>query len=169
MFALEIGVAYRSFELTISDIFQPYRIVLNNLPIYINNIYFGCFALFSYFKTFSCSQGWWTGGWLENPILMKAKSSNQTWTKGLSKIALKNGRSLVKLFWYIKNTCESFVVILRVLNSLGQIRTPIISHTFFKWLDPRRCLDPFNEFSLFFSDLQLVFLCLLILKKECVG
>ena len=91
---------------------QPLRMFFS-LPTYTNNIYFGCFALFSYFKTFSCSQGIWIGGWFENPILMKAKSSNQTWTKGL-----KNGRSLVKPFWFIKNTGESFVVILRLLNFL---------------------------------------------------
>ena len=107
-----------AFNQPLRIFFSPTGSFFNNLPTYTNNIYFGCFALFSYFKTFSCSQGRWIGGWFENPILMKAKSSNQTWTKGLSKMILKNGRSLVKPFWFIKNTGESFVVILRLLNSL---------------------------------------------------
>ena len=87
-----------AFNQPLRIFFSPTGSFFDNLPTYTNNIYFGCFALFSYFKTFSCIQGIWIGGWFENQILMKAKSLNQTWTKGLSKMILRNGRSLVKPF-----------------------------------------------------------------------
>ena len=58
------------------DLFQN---MFHNLLMYTNNFCFGYIAVSCFFETFPGVAGW-LAVWLENPILMKTKSSVWTWT-----------------------------------------------------------------------------------------
>ena len=74
-----------------------FRNMFHNLLIYTNNFCFGYITVSCFFETFP---GWLASwlGWLENPILMKSKSSVWTWTwtldfnLGFVKISISNDK-----------------------------------------------------------------------------